>query len=78
MISSFFSGRVRVRHEALKNRETLRMVLDILAKRDGITRAEPNPVTGSLLVIYDPAVISRAELTETAKMLEEKFAARFS
>lgn len=49
-------GRLRVRVGALKgDRPGLDALAAAMRARHGVTGAEPNPVTGSLLLIYDPA-----------------------
>lgn len=71
MISSFFEGRVRLRHPALKNPETVEGILPMLNMYPGILKTESNPQTGSLLVLYDPEVISIEDLQVAAKVLED-------
>lgn len=74
MISSFYDGRVRIRHKALKQPELMTQVKKMLGEQNGVTSMEENPRTGSLLVHYDPAVISRETLAQAACMLEEYLA----
>lgn len=70
MIVSFVEGRVRVRHPALKDAETMATIESMLADYPGVLQAVPNPVTGSLLVHYDPEQISTDDLKAAAAMLE--------
>lgn len=70
MISSFIDGRVRIRHKALKDPEFMATIRDTVAGQDGVLEVRDNPKTGSLLVRYDPAVISHDKLLMAAQMLE--------
>lgn len=72
MIASFIDGRVRIRAEALKDPALMDQVLAALGARDGILSATPNPRTGSVLVLYDPAAVSRETLLTAALALEEQ------
>ncbi|MDR1685237.1 MAG: hypothetical protein LBR82_02145 [Desulfovibrio sp.] len=74
MIASFIDGRVRIRAEALKQAEIMSMAKSLAQSRQGVLKVEGNVGTGSLLVHYDPAVITRETLLETAKILEAQFA----
>lgn len=62
MIVSYIPGRVRLRAAALKNPETMQAVLEMAQGFEGVFSAEPNPRSGSLLVLYDPALIDEAML----------------
>ncbi|MDR2745756.1 MAG: cation transporter, partial [Desulfovibrio sp.] len=66
MIASFFDGRVRIRADALKKPENLDMARSLVQARPGVLKVESNARTGSLLVHYDPAVITRETLTGAA------------
>lgn len=74
MIVSFFDGRIRLRDSALKDPETLLLVQNLISAQDGVQSMSSNPKTGSLLVRYDPAKISREALLEAAAALEEQLA----
>lgn len=66
-ITSFVEGRVRLRHPALcsgNNEASLRAVLGLLP---GIHNVVINPRTSSLLLEYDPAQLSREQLTGMAE-----------
>ncbi|MDR2745494.1 MAG: cation transporter [Desulfovibrio sp.] len=70
MIASFFDGRVRIRADALKKPETMDMARSLVQSRPGVLKVESNARTGSLLVHYDPAVITRETLIGAATLLE--------
>ncbi len=73
MIASFIDGRVRLRDPALKNTRTLAMVEALVKARPGVLSTTANQRTGSLLVEYDPASISREDLSQAAAMLQARF-----
>lgn len=75
MIASFIDGRVRLRSEALRDLTAMEMVRAAVSARDGVVSATPNPRTGSLLVLYDPAKISRETLAGAAVLLESQLRA---
>lgn len=66
-ITSFVDGRVRLRHPALKDAATAELVTAVVSGVDGITAVQANPVTGSLLIFYDPDKLSREQLLELAE-----------
>lgn len=61
-ITSFIDGRVRLRHHALKNPELAAVVQETAGSLEGVTSVTVNPVTGSLLLFYDPDRLSREQL----------------
>ena len=65
-ITSFVDGRVRLRHPSLKRAEDAEQVRGFLASLPGILRVTVNSRTGSLLLEYDPAQISREDLLALA------------
>ncbi len=69
MLTSFIDGRLRLRHTALKNPDTLALLERTALGLEGVNSATGNPRTGSLLLTYDPAVLSRETLLETAEQL---------
>lgn len=75
MIASFIDGRVRIRSESLRDPTAMDMVRNVVAAHDGVTSATPNLRTGSLLVLYDPAKISRKNLADAAILLEARLSA---
>ncbi|HJD97939.1 HMA2 domain-containing protein [Mailhella massiliensis] len=66
-ITSFIDGRVRLRHEALKDPSTADMVTALLGGVDGVESVRANPLTGSLLIFYDAEKLSRETLLELAR-----------
>lgn len=62
MITSFIEGRVRIRHEALKNAEAVQTVLELLQSYPGVLEASANPRTGGILIHYDPKQIGQEDL----------------
>lgn len=58
-IVSALPGRIRVREPALRARRTNERLQTVLAGFDGVLSVEGNPVTGSLLLRYDVAKVSR-------------------
>ncbi|MDR3358823.1 MAG: cation transporter [Desulfovibrio sp.] len=73
MIASFFDGRVRIRAEALKKPEIMDMARSLVQARPGVLKVESNAGTGSLLVRYDPGVVTREALIGAATLLEARF-----
>ncbi len=67
-ITSFVDGRVRLRHPALKDSSTAELVRSAVRDVGGITSAEVNPLTGSLLIYYTPEKLSREQLLELAEL----------
>ena len=58
VVASCISGRIRLRHPALKRSDLMDALYGFLVDMDGVSSVQPNPVTGSLLVFYDPGKIS--------------------
>lgn len=73
MIVSYIPGRVRLRAAALKNPETMQSVLEMAQGFEGVLSVEPNPRSGSLLVLYDPALIDEAMLQQAAAAFADHF-----
>ena len=65
-ITSFVDGRVRLRHPSLKRAEDAEQVRGFLASLPGMLHVTVNSRTGSLLLEYDPAQISREDLLALA------------
>lgn len=58
-------GRLRVKDARLKrNEQQARMVEKLLLQQSGIRSAEVNVLTGSLLVYYDPEVLSVSDVLD--------------
>ncbi len=72
-ISSFYEGRCRIRHSALKNEETLANVEGFLCNVDGVTAVTTNPRVGSLLLEYDTEILPTDSLMQMAQPLVESF-----
>jgi len=66
-VTSFTDGRVRLRHPALKDLRFSEMVTAAVTSVEGIRSADVNPRTGSLLITYDSAAISRGQLAAMAE-----------
>lgn len=67
LITSFYDGRARVRHPALRDRELAENARALLSAAPGIINVTVNPRTGSLLLEYDPAVLDTAALLQAAE-----------
>lgn len=61
-LASRLPGRLRVRHPAMKDPAVCRRLADEIAGWDGVVSSEGNPVTGGLLLIYDPALAVPADM----------------
>ena len=61
-ITSFVDGRVRVRHPALHDATQAAQVRELLGLMPGIVSVTVNSRTGSLLLVYDPAQLSKEDL----------------
>lgn len=77
-IRSMTPGRVRVRHEALKNAGNAEKVQNFLEAKDGVRGAAVNPRTGSLLLEYDPDRIVPLQLLAFVEELQQIFGIDFS
>ena len=62
MITSFFPGRVRLRAAIFKESDLVEKALAILSKSDAVKNIETNPVTGSVLIEYNPAKVPMEKL----------------
>lgn len=54
MITSFFPGRVRLRAPVFKDAELTNTAISILKQFPAVKKIEYNPVTGSILLLYNP------------------------
>lgn len=61
-ITSFVDGRVRLRHAALRHVALLPLIEGFLRGLDGVEAVTTNPRSGSLLLEYDPARLTRDDL----------------
>ncbi len=62
MITSFFPGRVRLRAPVFKESDLVEKAMSILKKSDAITHIENNPLTGSVLIEYNPSKVPMEKL----------------
>lgn len=62
MITSFFPGRVRLRAPIFKETDLVEKARSILSKSDAVKNIEHNPVTGSVLIEYNPAKVPMEKL----------------
>ncbi len=69
MISSYIEGRVRIRADGLKNPEKLAMLESIVKQQNGVRKTVANPLTGSLLVEYDPKLVTGEMLAQAFELL---------
>jgi copper chaperone CopZ len=69
---SFVPGRVRLRFSELKNRAAAESAKARILQTPGIRAVEVNPVTGSILIEYDLAVLPTEKLLQTGKQELEK------
>ena len=63
-VRSFTEGRVRLRHPALENPRTAGAAQRSLEGIPGIREVGINTQTGSVLLLYDPAVLDRETLAD--------------
>lgn len=71
-VVSFFPGHVRLRIENIrKNHDYAKKVEELLIRIRGITSVESNPLTGSILIKYDPRTIDVESLVSEG--IENKF-----
>ncbi len=62
IIESFIPGRIRLRSSLIRNRELRRVILSAFQDIRGIREAAANGLTGSLLITYDPGVLTAERL----------------
>jgi Cu2+-exporting ATPase len=67
-VASAIPGRIRLRHDAIRDRARAHRIEAELAATHGVIQAHARPLTSGLLVHYDPAAISRRQLLQ---ILEE-------
>lgn len=72
-VRSFYDGRCRIRHDTLKNTETIAMIEGLLVNVDGVTSVQSNVRVGSLLLEYDVDVLPTAQLMEFVTPLAANF-----
>jgi hypothetical protein len=77
MITSFIDGRVRIRDSGLQKGPVADTLATTLSAVAGIGEVRANRRVGSLLIIYDPSLITIDRIMEIlAPVLEEKAPAR--
>jgi len=67
VIVSFVPGRIRLRFRELKEIEAAESAKARIKETPGITKVDINRLTGSILIEYDPAVLSTEKLIEKGK-----------
>ena len=67
MIVSFCPGRIRLRFRELKNKTIAETASARIRETAGISNVEINALTGSILVEYDPHILSPEKLLETGR-----------
>ena len=70
MIESFVPGRIRLRSSLLHDAEAAAMISGSLAAVPGVSGAELNAATGSLLLRYDAGVLPLERLSPLLPLLE--------
>ncbi len=70
-VASAIPGRLRVRHEAIRDRDRAHRIEAELAATHGVIQAHARPLTSGLLVHYDPAAISHRQLLRILEGLTE-------
>lgn len=65
VVASVLDGRVRVRDEGLKNGPLAAQVADALLDTPGVAKAQANPRVGSLLVLFDAALVAAERILAT-------------
>ena len=70
-IRSIAPGRIRVRHDALKDAELAERVRGFLETKEGVRSASVNPRTGSLLLEYDPEHLAPLHLLAFVEEMQQ-------
>ncbi|MHB0871817.1 MAG: HMA2 domain-containing protein [Chloroflexota bacterium] len=64
-------GRIRVRlGKSLSSPESMQSIMETLSAVEGVSRAEANPVTRSILLLYDPEVMNPEQLYLAAQSVD--------
>ncbi|MEL3907233.1 MAG: hypothetical protein P1P65_09475 [Treponema sp.] len=71
MITSFFPGRVRLRAEVFKHDEITNRAIVLLKQSPAVKNIEYNPVTGSILLEYDPDMVPMEKLKSILPFLKK-------
>ena len=67
MVVSYSEGRIRLRFRELRDPRTAALAEEKIRAVEGITHAEVKPLTGSLLIEFDPEILPLKKLIETGK-----------
>ena len=67
MVTSFIPGRIRLRAPVFKDEELCAKARKILESSDAVKSVEHNPVTGSILLLYDPERVPMDKLMPMEK-----------
>ncbi len=63
-VKHFSDGRIRIRHKALHMAQVAETCVREIKQMAGVTSVEVNMVSGSVLILYDPGLLSRDMLIE--------------
>jgi hypothetical protein len=74
LIVSFIDGRLRFRDQALKQPAVMETARALIIAQPGVLSLQANPLTGSILIHYDPAILDRESLLAAADFLEARLA----
>jgi copper chaperone CopZ len=72
MVVSYLPGRIRLRFKELKDPEIAGRAIGQIRCVPGITRVEVKPLTGSILIEFDPKILPPEKFVETGKRELEK------
>ena len=70
-VASAIPGRIRLRHDAIRDRARAHRIEAELSATHGVIQAHARPLTSGLLVHYDPAAISHRQLLRLLEELAE-------
>ena len=68
-VASAIPGRIRLRHDAIKDNARAHRIEAELAATHGVIQAHARPLTSGLLVHYDPAAINQRQLLQVLEEL---------
>jgi hypothetical protein len=72
VIVSFIPGRIRLRLPELKNPAVAAELLPLIRAVPGVKAAEIKTLTGSLLIEYDPRMLSTGRIVDLGKALARR------
>jgi cation transport ATPase len=70
-IASAIPGRIRARHDAIRDQKRAHRIEAELAAIHGVIRAHARPLTSGLLVFYDPAALNQRQVLRVLEDLTE-------